>query len=274
MNDLEAQFESSDEVRRLKERVEFLEVRVSNGAEEVPPPPPPTSPPPTKNPTQRPVPIANPSPLGLISFGMVSWLSGVSKIAAFPLIVSGNKSDGVLALTGIFVGGVGQVLAGMISYAKNNMHGATTFSFFGLHWIIQGVLLYGKGTSQFVKQGEEGAVAAYFALLTFVTILLWAPSIKMNRVLCTTLVFVILVFALDAVAAYHIRGAEVAAGAFSCIAATGAFYMCAADLINEVWQRPIIPVFPHDSHKDDYIRLAAYIPKIHFHKSITSGPQV
>lgn len=274
MTDLpDHQFDSSDEVRRLKKRIEFLEVRINTGGNgrsnvvvadeednriES-----------RKNAT----PIANPSPLGLIAFGVVSWLSGIVKIAEIAIVR--GKPDNVLAFTGIFVGGVGQLLAGSIHYAKNNMHSATTFSFFGLHWIIQGILLYGQGSGMFSNTGKESVTTTYFVLLAFVTLLLWAPACRMNRVLCTTLVMVILVFLLDAVhAAFNLRAAEVAAGVFSCIAGSGAFYMCAADLVNEIWQRPVIPVFPHDSHKDDYIGVTPYTPRLHFHKSITSAPHV
>jgi hypothetical protein len=44
-------------------------------------------------------PLANPAPLGLIGFGIVSWLGGVTKLVGD----SAAKTDGLLSFTGMFV---------------------------------------------------------------------------------------------------------------------------------------------------------------------------
>lgn len=249
--DLEAQRNLDDEVSKLKQRLELLEERLLGRSED------------GEDSERRGVLVlANPSPLGLIGFAIVSLLSGISKL-------TGARNDGTLATTGIFIGGIAQVLCGFLHFIKNNMHSATVFSIYGLHWLAQGLVLW-NGTQ--LPDRDPRATAAYFALLTVTTVILWIPSLKMNKVLVFTLGVVVVVFATDSVAAATgSDSAELTAGAFSCLAATMAFYMCAADVINEVWRKVILPVFPHDEHKHDY-HVLGYVPRLHFHKSITAGP--
>lgn len=214
-------------------------------------------------PAQTVSPVANPSPLGLFGFAIVSWLAGITKI------ISGKNDSGV-SLPAIFVGGVAQLIAGLMHFAKNNAHSATTFSLFGLHWIVRGVYMHALLSGTYQELSSHGADAAYYILLTVSTLLLWIPSLRMNKVLSTTLFVVASVFVLDAVSAFQIRGAEITAGLLSCIAATMAFYLCAADLVNETWERVILPVYPHQEHEADY-HLFPYFPRIHFHKSVTAS---
>lgn len=260
--DLEAQQVLKDDVGAFKKRLEMLEARLGNGASEnddVPSYTRPLSQP-------RVPPLANPSPLGLLGFAIVSWLSGLSKLV-------GAENDGTLGATGIFIGGLAQVIAGLLHFVKNNAHSATVFSIYGLHWVVQGFLLWNRQVSLNLSTTPNNVIAAtYYALLTATTVILWIPSLKMNRVLVFTLAVVVGVFFFDAVAAgTRLHSVDQAAGALSCLAATMAFYMCAADVINEVWRKIVLPVFPHNEHKRDYQGLG-YVPRIHYHKSITAGP--
>jgi succinate-acetate transporter protein len=89
----------------------------------------------------------------------------------------------------------------------------------------------------------------------------------MNKVLSVTLFLVIFVFVFDVVAAFDHRWGEVLSGVFSFASAALASYLALLDLVNEAWQRPILPLFPHKDHKDDFNSSHNYIPKPHFHKS-------
>lgn len=249
--DLEAQRDGGAEISKLKQRLDLLETRLlehrDDGAD---------------GERRGATVLANPSPLGLFGFAIVSFLSGVSKL-------SGARNEGTLATTGIFIGGLAQLLTGLLHFVKNNMHSATVFSIYGLHWVAQGVALWHRGN---LADPDPRATATYFALLTITTVIVWIPSFKMNKVLVFTLAVVVIVFAADTVAAATAsHGAELTAGAFSCLAAVMAFYMCAADVINEVWRKVVLPVFPHDEHKHDY-HFLGYVPRLHYHKSITAGP--
>jgi uncharacterized protein len=215
-------------------------------------------------------PIGNPSPLGLIGFAVVSWLSGVIKIFGRPAATS----DGLLAGTAIFIGGIAQLIAGLIQYPKNNTHSATVFCLFGFHWISQGFIFTLRSEHYFPAGFTAEAGAAYYILLTVMTVILWIPTFRMNHVLNLTLFVVIWVYVIDAVAAFGFRSCQIIAGVLSCMAATLAFYMCALDLVNESFGRVVFPIFPHKLHKKDYELALQYIPKVHYHKSAMSGVHV
>lgn len=208
-------------------------------------------------------PVANPSPLGLFGFAIVSWLSGILKVTS-------PSVDGSVALTGTFVGGIAQVIAGILHYMNNNAHSATTFSLYGLHWIVRGTYMHALAAGIYPSNSNKWADFAYYLLLAASTFLLWIPSLRMNKVLSITLLMVTGVFILDAVAALESRSIEIIAGTLSCFAASMAFYLCATDLVNETWKKFILPVYPHHEHKEDYHHLP-YFPRLHYHKSVTAS---
>lgn len=214
--------------------------------------------------------IANPSPLGLFGVAIVTWLSGLMKIYG-----TTTKSE-FLSITGIFIGGIAQVIAGSVHFAKNNTHSATAFSLYGLHWIGTGVRLMRNDAVALRSAATlnyDGVI--YYSLLVFTTIILWIPTLLMNYVLASTLSLVTLLYVFDAISEYTgSRLPEIIAGYLSCAAATGAFYLVAADLINESWRKAILPIFPHEVHKNDYYFNTHYIPKNHHHKSVTSGTHI
>jgi uncharacterized protein len=215
-------------------------------------------------------PLANPSPLGLLGFAIVSCLVGMLKIfghqAAF--------EDGLLAGTAIFIGGIAQIIAGAIQFPKNNTHPATVFSLFGAHWVSIGFVYTLRAESYFPKTFRSESGAVYYILLTVTTIILWIPTFRMNRVLNFTLLVVIFAFTFDAAAAFELRPCQVIAGVLTCLAGILAFYLCALDLINESFAKKIFPTFPHTLHERDYDHSMRYIPRLHYHKSAMAGAQV
>lgn len=67
---------------------------------------------------------ANPSPLGLLGFGMTTVLLNIHNAGFIPM------SAMILAM-GIFYGGIGQVIAGIMEWKKNNTFGTTAFTSYG-----------------------------------------------------------------------------------------------------------------------------------------------
>lgn len=215
--------------------------------------------------------LANPSPLGLFGFALVSILAASIKLTTDPL----PASAGLLPGTAFFLGGGAQIIASIFQFLNNNAHSATTFGVFGLHWAGQGFLSTFQGLAQisFSSEVPAGISAVYFAMLTIVTVILWVPTFKMNRVIQTTLFFVILVFGFDVGASFNNRVCEIIAGICGLIASSLALYMALLDLVNETWKRPLLPLFPHKEHKQDYDSMEGipYVPKRTFHKSAFSS---
>jgi uncharacterized protein len=215
-------------------------------------------------------PLANPSPLGLLGFAIVSWLVGMLKILGHRT----STADGLLAGTAIFIGGIAQIIAGAVQFPKNNTHSATVFCLFGAHWVSLGFVYTLRAESYFPGAFTSESAVTYYILLTVTTFILWIPTLRMNRVLSATLMTVVFAFTFDAAAAFDIRSCEIIAGVLTCVAATLAFYMAALDLVNEGFGRRIFPVFPHMLHEKDYDHEEHYIPRLHYHKSAMAGMQV
>jgi uncharacterized protein len=67
---------------------------------------------------------ANPAPLGLIGFGMTTILLNLANAGIVPL-------TSVVLGMGIFVGGIAQIIAGIMEWKKNNTFGTTAFTAYG-----------------------------------------------------------------------------------------------------------------------------------------------
>lgn len=144
------------------------------------------------------------------------------------------------------MGGIAQVLAAVLQYYINNLHGATTFALFGLHWSAQSILLFARDNNEltFSKSPDSSEAAVYYATITTATIMLWVASFKKNRVLCSALFFVIFAFGFDVPAAFGHRWAEVGSAIAAIAASLIALYMAFVDVVNEAWGTQLLSVFP------------------------------
>ncbi len=72
--------------------------------------------------------LANPAPLGLLGFGMTTILLNIHNAGFFPL-------DSMILAMGIFYGGLGQILVGMMCFKRGDTFGTTAFTSYGLFWL-------------------------------------------------------------------------------------------------------------------------------------------
>lgn len=71
--------------------------------------------------------IANPAPLGLIGFGMTTILLNIHNAGFLPLSI-------VIVAMGIALGGLAQIIAGIMEFKAGNTFGATAFTAYGAFW--------------------------------------------------------------------------------------------------------------------------------------------
>jgi succinate-acetate transporter protein len=72
--------------------------------------------------------MANPTPLGLMSFGMTTVLLNIHNAGFFPI------SAMILAM-GLFYGGIAQIIAGFFEFRKGNTFAVTAFISYDLFWL-------------------------------------------------------------------------------------------------------------------------------------------
>jgi uncharacterized protein len=189
----------------------------------------PTTPLPAKDGT------ANPAPLGLCAFGMTTVLLNFHNAGFYEI------NSTILAM-GIFYGGVGQVIAGIIEARKNNTFGLTAFTSYGFFWLsLVGLIVMPK--LGWIAAPSEGAMAAYLGVWGLFTFCLFFGTLKLNRALQFVFASLTILFILLAVgdstgntSIKHLAGYE------GLICGLSAIYAGVANLLNEVYGKSVLPI--------------------------------
>ena len=178
---------------------------------------------------------ANPAPLGLFAFGMTTILLNLHNAGFFEM-------NSMIYAMGIFYGGLAQVIAGIMESKKNNTFGFTAFISYGFFWLTLVGLLVLPKLGWIVPASETGMIA-YLIMWGIFTGLLFIATIKMSKALqfifaSLTLLFFLLALgdATGNATIKHLTGYE------GIICGGSAIYTGAANLLNEVYGRTILPV--------------------------------
>ncbi|WP_079419863.1 acetate uptake transporter [Thiomonas intermedia] len=175
----------------------------------------------------------NPAPLGLSGFALTTWLLSMVNAGWFP----GADVPMVLAAAFAF-GGTAQFVAGVMEAVVGNGFGFVAFCGYGAFWWSFALFV------DFFAKGVGGPFVGWYLLLWGVfTTYLWIATWKKGRALM--LVFTALVptfFLLAAGAITGNGGLSIFGGYLGLITAALAFYLAAAEIINEAWGRVVLPV--------------------------------
>jgi succinate-acetate transporter protein len=177
--------------------------------------------------------LANPAPLGLFGFALTTWLLSMVNSGFLP----GTSVPLVLAMAFAF-GGTAQFFAGLMEMVKGNTFGFVAFCSYGAFW--WSFALFAK----FFGAGVPAAAVGWYLLVwgAFTAVMLIA-SFALNRAL--QLVFIALVptfFLLGFGALLGAPELSTLGGYGGLITAILAFYLGAADVINEVHGRTVLPI--------------------------------
>jgi succinate-acetate transporter protein len=178
---------------------------------------------------------ANPAPLGLMGFGLTTILLNFHHAGWVAL------ASPVLVL-GLAAGGLAQLVAGAMEWRKKNTFGTVAFTAYGIFWLslVALVLLPRFGVAD---ANDRSGMAAYLFVWGLFSVALFVATLKMNRgvmlvFFALTILFFLLAFAdaTGSAALQRIAGYEgIACG-------LGAIYLGAAQIVNEVWGRTILPI--------------------------------
>ncbi len=180
---------------------------------------------------------ANPAPLGLAAFGMTTVLLNLHNAGLFNL--------GTMILgTGIFYGGIAQVIAGIMEWKKGNTFGMIAFTSFGMFWLSLVALLV-MPTKELGAKNDNSAMIAYFIMWGIFTLCLFFGTLKLNRAL--QFIFASLAVLFFLLAIRDITGNAVIAtiaGIEGIICGLSAIYTAMALVLNEIYGRMILPIGP------------------------------
>ncbi len=178
---------------------------------------------------------ANPAPLGLFGFGLTTVLLNLHNAG---LIGIGSM---ILAM-GIFYGGVAQIIAGVMEWKKKNTFGTVAFTSYGFFWISL-VALIVMPRFGLADASDKSAMAAYLFVWGLFSTVLFIATLKMNRAIM--LVFFALVILFFLLAAADATGSTLLtriAGWEGLLCGLGAMYIGAAQVLNEVYGRTVLPL--------------------------------
>ena len=179
---------------------------------------------------------ANPGPIGLMGFALTTWLLSLVNAGFY----TGASVPMVLAMAFAF-GGSAQFAAGLLEYPRGNTFGFVAFCGYGAFW--WSFALFAK----FFATGVPGGfVGWYLALWGAFTLMLLFAAGRSSRAVQAIFVALTITFALLSAGAFT-GGASltVIGGYFGLLTAFLAFYLAAAEVINEGNGKVILPVGPH-----------------------------
>lgn len=182
---------------------------------------------------------ADPSPLGLGGFALTTFVLSVANAQLIPP----EAKPAFLGLA-FFYGGLAQLLAGMQEFKKNNVFGATAFSTYGAFWLSLATLTVFEATGVINWGGHGGTALGIFLLgFTIFNTYMWIASFRVNGAVCGVFTTLEITFILLVLAEFGIIS-SVPGGIMGIITAAVAWYASAAGVINSVYQRTVLPVFP------------------------------
>jgi succinate-acetate transporter protein len=178
---------------------------------------------------------ANPGPLGLCGFGLSTILLNLHNAGLFGM-------DTMILATGIFFGGITQIIVGSMEWKKNNIFGTMAFTSYGSFWLILVALL----VMPKMGLGEAPTPIAMGYFLTVWGILslgFFVVTLKLGRAMAILFASVVLLFALLATASFTGNHTiHIIAGIEGVICGSIAIYIAMAQLFETVYGRQILPL--------------------------------
>ena len=181
--------------------------------------------------------LANPAPLGLMGFGMTTVILNLANAGYYP-------SNSIVLSMGIFYGGLAQVIAGAMEFRKGNTFGTTAFLSYGLFW-LSFVFLNLLPSMGFAAAPSSAAVGSYLFMWGLFTLLMFFGTLRLNGALMVVFGTLFILFFLLAAGAWSGNSTiTTVAGYEGVLCGLSAVYASMANVLNEVYKRPVLPIFP------------------------------
>lgn len=181
--------------------------------------------------------VANPAPLGLACFGLTTVAlsavnAGLLPPEALPAVVP-------LAFS---VGGLAQIIAGVLEFRNGNTFGMIAFTAYGAFWWWYAFLVWTIGAG-WIKVPHPSGIGFILLLWGVFTLYMWIPTFRLNRSLWVIFLLLWITFFvlaggdLGMGASWHVAG-----GYLGVATGLAALYLSFALVTNETFGRTIIAV--------------------------------
>jgi uncharacterized protein len=185
---------------------------------------------------------SNPAPLGLLGFGMTTVLLNIHNAGFYEL-------NSMILAMGVFYGGIGQVIAGIMEWRKGNTFGTTAFMSYGLFWLTLVAIWVLPGTGLKSAVGPDAMAMGWYLFMWGVfTAIMFIGTLKLSRILQFVFLSLTVLFILLA-AGNWLKGhphtshlVHTIAGWEGILCGLSAIYAAAAGVLNDVYKRNVLPV--------------------------------
>lgn len=178
--------------------------------------------------------VANPAPLGLLGFGMTTILLNLHNANIIPLSI-------VILSMGLTVGGISQVVAGIMEFKKNNVFGATAFTAYGFFWLSL-IVIWTNPTAE-MAAADEKSMGFYLLLWGIFTAFMFIGTLKHSRVSQIVFLTLAILFFMLSIADFTGNASiKLAAGWVGIICGAFAVYNSVAQILNEEYGKVILPL--------------------------------
>jgi len=179
---------------------------------------------------------ANPGPLGLAGFALTTWLlsminAGWFGTAALPMVLA----------SAFAFGGSAQFFAGLLEFPRGNTFGFVAFCGYGAFWWSFALFI-----EFFAGKVPAGFVGWFLILWGVFTFFMWIAAFHLNRTVQLIFLVLWITFLLLALGEWLASQTLQRAGGYAgLVTAALAFYLAAAEVINEMHGETLLPIGPY-----------------------------
>lgn len=180
--------------------------------------------------------IASPAPLGLACFALTTFLTSMLNAG-----LASKELIGAVVSCALVYGGAIQIMAGMWEIRVGSTFGGVAFSSYGGFWLCLGLILLLEFLGIWVV--PQTALGIFLLAWTLFTFYLWIGTFRLNWALVSTFTLLLLTFILLDIG--HLAGistANVIGGYVGILCALNAWYVSAAVLLKDLFEKEVLPV--------------------------------
>ncbi|MCL2881887.1 MAG: acetate uptake transporter [Coriobacteriia bacterium] len=178
--------------------------------------------------------IANPAPLGLLGFGMTTVLLNLANAGVMPLSMT-------IAAMGFALGGLAQIIAGVLEFKNGNTFGGTAFTAYGLFW--WSLVFIWANPGKFLPGADAKSLGFYLLLWCVFTLFMAIGTLKhnhANQMVFFSLALLFLLLALHAFTGVAMVGTI--AGIVGIICGLSAIYNALGQVVNGEYGHSVMPL--------------------------------
>ena len=178
---------------------------------------------------------ARPAPLGFVGFGLTAILLGLHDVRLV-------RIDSAWLAFGLACGGAAQLAGAVVEWRRRNRVAALAFGGYAAFWLSLVAIILAPRFGV-AAPSDHTATAAYLFFWGLFTVALFVGSFRTSLALMATLFLLTMLFLLLAFAdATQSTGLAVAAGWVGIATGLGAMYVGAAETVNAVRGRTVLPI--------------------------------